>query len=119
MLTGFIGFIIALIMLYGGYKLFAHFNLITDILGGCAIAVGVILLIFFGFVCPIAAYDDEQQNIESTIEKNYKNCAFIEKNQFYSDGKLYQYRLDNSKSKVIIICKDDGTKEVDCFKLDK
>ena len=56
---------------------------------------------------------------ETTIEENYKDCAFIEDNQFYYEGKLYQYRWDKSKSKVIITCKDDSAKEVDCFKLDK
>ncbi len=56
---------------------------------------------------------------ETTIEENYKDCAFIENNQFYYEGKLYQYRWDKSKSKVIITCKDDSAKEVDCFKLDE
>lgn len=63
--------------------------------------------------------EQELENLtETIIEKNYKDCAFIEDNQFYSKGKLYQYRWDKSKSKVIITCKDDNAKEVDFFKLD-
>ena len=64
--------------------------------------------------------EQELENLtETIIEKNYKDCAFIEDNQFYSNGKLYQYRWDKNKSKVIIIRKGDNEKEVDCFKLDE
>ncbi len=63
--------------------------------------------------------EQELENLtETIIEKNYKDCAFIEDNQFYSKGKLYQYRWDKSKSKVIIIRKGDNKKEVNCFKLE-
>lgn len=110
---------IAVLFMYVGYKLFTYFDSkFADILGGCAIAVGVIFFAFFGFIYPLVTDYNEQQSVESTIEENYKNCAFIEKNQFYFDGKLYQYRLDSSESKVIIICKDDGAKEVDSFNLE-
>lgn len=37
---------------------------------------------------------------------------------FSLQPKLYQYRWNKSKSKVIITCKDDDTKEASCFKLD-
>lgn len=85
----------------------------------CVIAVLFIMIFISGFIYYIVFnYDEQQKNIETTIKENYKDCAFIEDNQFYSDGKLYQYRLDNSASKVIITCKDDDEKEIDCFKLD-
>ena len=84
----------------------------------CVIVVLFIMIFISGSICYILSNYDEQQNIETTIEENYKDCAFIEDNQFYSDGKLYQYRLDNSASKVIITCKDDNAKEASCFKLD-
>lgn len=84
----------------------------------CVIAGLFIMIFISGSICYIVSNYDEQQNIETIIEKNYKDCAFIEDNQFYSEGKLYQYRLDKSKSKVIITYKDDSEKEASCFKLD-
>ena len=84
----------------------------------CVIVVLFIMIFISGSICYILSNYDEQQNIETTIEENYKDCAFIEYNQFYFDGKLYQYRLDSSESKVIIICKDDGAKEVESFNLE-
>ena len=81
-----------------------------------SLALWLIVLIPFA---NIIIDEQELENLtETIIEKNYKDCAFIEDNQFYSKGKLYQYRWDKSKSKVIITCKDDNEKEVNCFKLD-
>lgn len=80
----------------------------------------IICLILTVILC-IAKYKGDartKNELRSVIEENYKDCAFIEDNQFYSDGKLYQYRLDSSESKVIITCQDDNEKEASCFKLD-
>lgn len=114
-----IAVVIIELFLFIGYKISTYFfdSKLADIVGIYAIAINGILLVLF-FIYPIVTGYDEQQSVESTIEKNYKNCDFIEDNQFYSEGKSYQYRLDNGASKVIIICKDDGAKEVDSFKLD-
>lgn len=84
----------------------------------CFIVVLFIMIFISESICYILSNYDEQQNIETIIEKNYKDCAFIEDDQFYSEGKLYQYRLDKSESKVIITYKDDNEKEASCFKLD-
>ncbi len=84
----------------------------------CVIVALFIMIFISESIYYILSNYDEQQNIETTIEENYKDCAFIEDNQFYSDGKLYQYRLDNSASKVIITCQDDSAKEASCFELD-
>ena len=81
----------------------------------------IICLILTVILC-IAKYKGDartKNELRSVIEENYKDCAFIEDNQFYSNGKLYQYRWDKNKSKVIIIRKGDNEKEVDCFKLDE
>ena len=114
-----IAVVIIELFLFIGYKISTYFfdSKLADIVGIYAIAINGILLVLF-FIYPIVTGYDEQQSVESTIEKNYKNCDFIEDNQFYYEGKSYQYRLDNGASKVIIICKDDGAKEVDSFKLD-
>lgn len=118
-IVSIIAVVIIELFLYIGYKISTYYNSkLADIVGRYAIAINGILLILFGFIYPIVTGYDEQQNIKTTIEENYKNCDFIEDNQFYFEGKLYQYRWDKSKSKVIITCKDDNEKEVDCFKLD-
>lgn len=119
-IVSIIAVVIIELSLFIGYKISTYFldSKLADIVGIYAIAINGILLILFGFIYPIVTGYDEQQNIETTIKENHKNCDFIEDNQFYSDGKLYQYRLDNSESKVIITCKDDNEKEVNCFKLD-
>ena len=114
-----IAVVIIELSLFIGYKISTYFldSKLADIVGIYAIAINGILLVLF-FIYPIVTSYDEQKNVESTIEENYKDCVFIEENKFYSDDKLYQYRLDNSENKVIITCKDDNEKEIDCFKLD-
>ena len=113
-----IAVVIIELSLFIGYKISTYFldSKLADIVGIYAIAINGILLVLF-FIYPIVTSYDEQKNVESTIEENYKDCVFIEENKFYSDGKLYQYRLDNSENKVIITCKDDNEKEIDCFNL--
>ena len=97
-------------------------NIITTIvvaIGSIISTFSIIAIILTPFANIIIDEQKLEDLTETTIEENYKDCAFIENNQFYSKGKLYQYRWDKSKSKVIITCKDDNEKEVDCFKLDE
>ena len=97
-------------------------NIVTMIvvaIGGIISTFSIIAIILTPFANIIIDEQKLEDLTETTIEENYKDCAFIENNQFYSKGKLYQYRWDKSKSKVIITCKDDNEKEVDCFKLDE
>lgn len=120
MLILFICAIVGLLLFFIGFKM-PKFSSDIDTI----IAVSGILLFTCSFgmliLKPFDTIIDDEQELEdlteSTIEENYKDCAFIEDNQFYSEGKLYQYRLDNNESKVIITCKDDNEKEVNCFKL--
>jgi hypothetical protein len=96
-------------------------NIITTIvvaIGSIISTCSIIAIILTPFLNIIIDEQELEDLTETTIEENYKDCAFIEYNQFYYEGKLYQYRWDKSKSKVIITCKDDSAKEVDCFKLD-
>ena len=97
-------------------------NIVTMIVTAIGAIISTFSIIAI-IVTPFANIIIDEQKLEdlteTTIEENYKDCAFIENNQFYYEGKLYQYRWDKSKSKVIIICKDDSAKEVDCFKLDE
>lgn len=121
MLILFICAIVGLLLIFIGFKI-PNFSSDIDTI----IAVSGILLFTCSFgmliLKPFGTIIDDEQELEdlteTTIEENYKDCAFIEDNQFYSEGKLYQYRWDKSKSKVIITCKDDDEKEIDCFKLD-
>ena len=95
-------------------------NIITTIvvaIGSIISTCSIIAIILTPFLNIIIDEQELEDLTETTIEENYKDCAFIEDNQFYYEGKLYQYRWDKSKSKVIITCQDDSAKEVDCFKL--
>lgn len=97
-------------------------NIVTMIvvaIGAIIFSFSIVLIVLTPFANIIINEQKLEDLTETTIEENYKDCAFIEDNQFYYEGKLYQYRWDKSKSKVIITCKDDSAKEVDCFKLDK
>lgn len=121
MLILFICAIAGLLLVFIGFKM-PNFSSDIDTI---IVVIGILLFTFsFGMIIltPFDTLIDDEQKLEdlteTTIEENYKDCAFIEDNQFYSEGKLYQYRWDKSKSKVIITCKDDNEKEVDCFKLD-
>ena len=129
MLILFICAIVGLLLTFIGSKINPDLrsnNTLKNIITTIVVAIGsiistcsIIAIILTPFLNIIIDEQELEDLTETTIEENYKDCAFIEYNQFYYEGKLYQYRWDKSKSKVIITCKDDSAKEVDCFKLDK
>ena len=55
----------------------------------------------------------------SVIEKNYRDCMFLNDNAFYWNNQMYKYELSEDESKVNVTCQENRTKKMFTYELVK
>ena len=97
---------------------------VTGVLKRSYVAVGAFAICFVLTII-LPAFDiyqriEETENkTHSVIEENFKDCVFADDNTFYWNNSMYKYKLSEDENQVIIICQEDGTKNVVTYELEK
>ncbi len=95
---------------------------VTGVLKRSYVAVGAFAICFVLTII-LPAFDiyqriEETENkTHSVIEENFKDCVFANDNTFYWNNSMYKYKLSEDENQVIIICQEDGTKNVVTYEL--
>lgn len=94
---------------------FLVMGMLTDYfeVGGMATIIFLILAIT---LC-VAGDVQTKNEIRSVIEENFEDCVFADDNTFYWNNSMYKYKLSEDGNQVIIICQEDGSKNVVTYEL--